>query len=173
LWDNSTRLEGILAEADASIPLVKIIRFGLNYRYQVDFENPESLSKTNRYGLYGQTAWKLSNFKVSYRAFYHLEYTDLKTSENGNIPFQQHRHKLAVNYAKKSWDITPSVSAEMFYSISTPSVVFQEKLRLSAGIDYEVSKKMELGIGYKFQKELYENNPLLSHMLFVGLKFKL
>jgi hypothetical protein len=173
LWDNSSRLEGFLTEVDASVPVFKFLRFGFNYRYQADFENPEQVSHTNRYGIYGQASKNFGDFKVSYRAFYHQEYTDMNTSELGKVPFVQHRHKISLKYGKKDWKLSPAVSAEMFYTISPAWDAFQERLRLSAGIDYEISEILEAGIGYKFQQEFYERNPLSSHILSLGLKVNL
>lgn len=173
LWDNSSRLEGFLAEADASVPVFKFLRFGLNYRYQADFENPEWTRNTNRYGIYGQASKKFSDLKISYRALYHQEYTDLNTSENGKIPLAQHRHKISIKYNNKDWKLSPSVSAEMFYTISPAYAAFEEKLRISAGIDYKISKLLEAGVGYKFQQEFYESNPLTSHILCLEVKIKL
>jgi hypothetical protein len=173
LWDNSSRLEGFLTEADASVAVCNFLHFGLNYRYQADFENPGYVSNTNRYGVYAQASKNFGDFKLSYRAFYHQEYTDMNTSELGKVPFVQHRHKISLKYGKKDWKLSSAVSAEMFYTISPAWAAFQERLRLSAGIDYEISEKLEAGIGYKFQQEFYERNPLSSHILCLELKVNL
>ncbi len=169
LWDNSSRFEGFLAEADVSAPVLKLFRFGLNYRYQADFEKPDRTRQTNRYGIYGEVSHKLAGFKFTYRALYHREYTDMKSSELGYIPLAQHRHKITVRYKTKDWKISPAVSAEMFYTLSPEWAAYEEKLRLSGGIKYEITKFLEAEIGYKYQQEFYESNPLTSHILCAGL----
>jgi hypothetical protein len=169
LWDNSSRFEGFLAEADVSVPVIKILRFGLNYRYQTDFEKENHIRQTNRFGIYAEASQKLQDFKFTYRALYLREYTDMYNSEKGFIPLVQHRHKISVKYRRKKWKIEPSVSAEMFFTLNPEWIASQEKLRVTAEVQYAFSKKLKLGLGYKYQQEYYETNPLTSHI--VSLEF--
>jgi hypothetical protein len=173
LWDNSSRLEGFLTEADASVPVLKYLRFGLNYRYQADMEDPGLIRNTNRYGIYGQASKKFGDLKITYRALYHQEYTDVNTSEWGKIPVIQHRHKISLKYTMKDLKLSASTSAEMFFTISPESASYQEKLRLSAGMDYEITEKIGVGVGYKYQQEFFKNNPLSSHILCIGFVIKI
>jgi hypothetical protein len=171
-WDNSSRFEGFLTEGDLSAAVTKFLRFGLNYRYQADFEREDGLHQTNRYGIYGELSQKFSGLKITYRAFYHREYTDINNSELGSIPLSQHRHKLSLKYSRKGWKLSPSVSAEMFFTLSPEWNAFQEKLRFSAGMQYKLTKKIDLELGYKYQQEYFEKNPLTSNILCVGAGFE-
>jgi hypothetical protein len=173
LRDNSSRFEGILTEADASIPVFNILRFGLNYRYQADFEREDQVSQTNRFGIYAEAGKKIQGFRLSYRVLYHQEYTDINNSELGKIPVLQHRHKISLKYSKKKWKISPSISAEMFFTLRPEWIASQEKLRLSAGIQYALTKKLNLGLGYKFQQEYFESNPLSIHIVSFELNLNL
>jgi hypothetical protein len=163
-WDNSSRLGSFLTEADASVPVFGFLRFGLNYRYQAVFDRKKLVSELNRYGIYAELTQKVERFRFTYRALYHQEYQDFNTSELGKIPVVQHRHKFSVRYRNKDWKISPAVSGEWFFTLSPDWEASQEKLRLSAGIDYELTKMIELGISYKYQQEFYENNPITSHI---------
>jgi hypothetical protein len=173
-WDNSSRFDGLLTEADLSVPIIKkYLRIGLNYRYQADFEDKLNIEQTNRFGIYGELSQKLRGFKFTYRAYYLREYTDMYTSEKGPIPLAQHRHKLTLRYKNKQWKISPYVSAEMFYTLSPAWNADREKLRISTGIRYALTKKIDLGVGYKYQQEYYENNPLTSNILSVEFNIEL
>jgi hypothetical protein len=173
LWDNSSRFEGFLTEADLSIPVFNVLRFGLNYRYQADFENDDQVRQSNRFGVYGEASQKIQRFRLTYRAFYDQEYTDMNNAELGKVPVVQHRHKISIRYRNKNWKLSPAASAEMFFTMSPEWAASQEKLRLSAGIQYEITRRLALGLGYKFQQEFFENNPLASHILYLELNFNL
>ena len=172
-WDNSSRFEGFLTEADVSVKAAKFLSFGLNYRYQADFEKENRVRQTNRYGVYGELSQKFSGLKITYRAFYNREYTDLNSSELGTLPLAQHRHKLSVKYSRKKWKLSPAVSGEMFFTISPEWAAYEEKLRLSAGLQYKITKKIDLELEYKYQQEYFERNPLTSNILCLGANFEL
>jgi hypothetical protein len=61
----------------------------------------------------------------------------------------------------------------MFFTINPGWMSYQQKLRLTAGAKYRLTKKINIGLAYKFQTEYYENNPLTSHILSTSLEFEL
>jgi len=173
LENNSSQIDGWLGEVDACIPLTKYLRIGINYRYQLYYNQDRSTGMTNRFGLFGELDKKVDRFHLAYRAMYLQEYSDIRTTELGNISVGMQRHKISAKYRGKGWDITPGVSAEVFI-INKPEWMKNEtKIRLSAGIQYKLNKKVDLGLGYKYQCELFENNPLVSHILTLGLEYQL
>jgi len=54
LWDNCTRLDGILGELDVSVPLTKFFRPGIYYRYELDRDRRDNFNNTNRFGAYAE-----------------------------------------------------------------------------------------------------------------------
>ncbi len=173
LWDNCTRLDGILGELDVSVPLTKFFRPGIYYRYELDRDRRDNFNNTNRFGAYAELDERIGDLRMAYRAMYQREYTNIHTDALGTIPVSVHRHKITLKYRKKGWDLTPGVSVEGFFTLSPKWNTNQEKLRLTAGIRYRLTKKINLGIDYKFQQEFYERNPLTSHILCIGANFEL
>ncbi len=173
LWDNSRRFEGILGEVDISVPLTKFFRLGTDYRYQIDRNRQNQYHNINRFGAYAELDHKIRGFRLEYRARYYQEYTDIRTSELGLIPQSMHRHKFTLKYRQKGWDITPGIAAEWFFMITPGWIDYQEKFRVTAGIRYRLTKDINLGLKYKYQKEFFENNPLTSHILSLGMEYEL
>ena len=173
LWDNSTRLDGILGEVDLSVPATKFFRPGLYYRYELDHDRRNKYNNTNRFGIYAILDERIGRLRMAYRAMYQREYTNIHTEESGWIPVSVHRHKITLKYRKKGWDITPGVSVEGFFTLNPKQNTNQEKIRLTAGFRYKLTKKIDLGIDYKYQQEFYESNPLISHIISIGANFEL
>ncbi len=172
-FDNSSRLDGFLTEFDASVPVTKWLRLGGKYRYQYQVVNPDIPKYIHRLNAYFELDESLKRFDFKYRAMYQQEYENLNRSEDGRIPNIQHRHKVGVRYDGKGWDITPLVSAEWFFTAYPAWQNYQQKLRLTAGIRYRLTKEIDLGLDYKFQKEFYENNPVSSHILAFKFSYEL
>ena len=173
LENNSTHLDDLLGEIDLSVPLTKWLRTGLEYRYQLSFDYDDQISNTNRFGAYLELDERIADFRLAYRAMYLHEYTDIYTSEQGRIPESMHRHKLSVKYRKKGWKITPGLAAEGFYTLSPVWDRNKYKWRFTTGVQFRLTKDINLGVNYKFQREFNQNNPLTAHILNMGLEYEL
>lgn len=173
LWDNSTRLESVLARTSLSVPVTKFLRLGVRYRYQTDYVRKDYTKYIHRYGLWAEFDYKIARLRMAYRAIYQNEYTNFSRSEDGRHPEIVHRHKVSFKYRGKGWDITPLLAAEMFFLIRPKEINYQQKLRLTAGFKYRITKDLKLNLSYKYQQEYYENNPLTSHIISTGIEYEL
>jgi hypothetical protein len=172
IQDNSTRVKTMICEIELSVPLYKYFRIGGIYRPELDVSG-EYASRGNRFCLYGQVDYKIKRFRINYRAIYQQEYKDFNRSENGHIPLIQHRQKIGIKYNIKNSKITPSASAEMFFTLRPYEKEGQKKLRISVGADYSINKKLSCYIGYKFQREYMVNNPETAHVFNLSLSYAL
>ncbi len=173
LWDNSTRLESVLASTALSVPVTKFLRLGVRYRYQTDYVREDYTKYIHRYGLWAEFDYRIERLRMAYRAIYQNEYTNFNRSEDGRIPKIVHRHKISFKYRGKGWDITPMLAAEMFFIIRPKEISYQQKLRLTAGFQYRITKDLNINLSYKYQQEYYENNPLTSHIISTGIEYEL
>lgn len=173
LWDNSSRFESLLLETDISAPVTKFFRIGGTYRYQYQRVRLDREKNINRIGIYAEFDTKIERLRMEYRAMYQQEYTNISNTELGDVPESQHRHKVSFRYRGKGWDITPHFSVEMFFTINPAWISYQQKLRITAGAKYRLTKDINLGLAYKFQQEYYEDNPLTSHILQTVIEFEL
>ena len=173
LWDNSSHFESVLTEVDLSAPVTKFFRVGGIYRYQYERVRTNRNKFVNRMGAYAEFDTRIERLRLAYRAMYQKEYTNYSTTELGNVPESQHRHKISLRYRGKGWDLYPHVAAEMFFTINPGWISYQQKLRITAGLKYRLTKDINIGIAYKYQTEYYENNPLTSHIMSTSIEFEL
>jgi hypothetical protein len=172
-FDNSSRFEAFLTEFDVSVPVTKYLKFGGLYRYQADVERRTEPAYIHRFGLYLGADTRIDRLRIAYRAIYQHKYENMKISEYGKIPEIVQRHKLSLKYNEKGWDITPVLAGELFYTVYPAWLKDRYKIRLTAGLQYELSKDIELSVSYKFQQEFNEANPTRAHILAVGFEYSL
>jgi predicted porin len=173
LWDNSTRVESMLTELDVSVPFAKYFELGVLYRYQLDITEPDYNQRINRFGVFGQITYKVKRLKISYTGTYQQEYTNLNTSELGNVPENQHRHKIGLKYNIRKSKITPFASAEMYFTVKPAWKAQESKLRTSIGLEYKFSKKINAYIDYKYQKQFNNTNAKTDYILGMGMEYDL
>lgn len=173
LFQNSTSLKSGLIDVDLSSPITKNIRIGGKYRFQSKYYYNNENYLANRFNVYGQFSYKIKRFRLKYRAMYQWEYFGLNTREYGDIPFQEHRHKLTVSYYRKRWALRPVIAGELFFLHKPDFVVRERKYRLSAGLSYRITESLNAGLHYKYQYEFFANNPWKIHILStrIGISF--
>jgi hypothetical protein len=173
LEDNSRRLGELLNELELSVPVTKFLRIGTAYRYAAELDKEEGQVNVHRFMVYGKLQEDFGPFEIDYRAKYQREYSAMYSSELGELPETCHRHRIGVDFEKKGWDITPGFSAEMFFMLRPYRESEQNKLRLTAELQYKITKDLDIKLAYKYQKEFLENNPMTSHILCLGLQYEL
>jgi predicted porin len=173
LWDNSTRVESMLGEVEVSVPLNKYFQFGVAYRAQLDVSTPDYNKRNHRFSIFAEANYKIKRLRIGYRAAYHQEYTNIHTSELGDVPETQHRHKISLKYNIKKSGFSPYVSAEMFFTLKPEWKDRERKLRTSLGIQYKINKKISASMEYKFQRQFYTIDPKTDHILGLGMEYNL
>lgn len=171
LWDNSSRFETVVTEFEASVPVTKYFRFGAFYRQETENKEQGYLHYGNRFGAFGEAEYKIHRLKIQYRLIYQQEYKDWHTSEKGTIPTIEHRHKLSLKYNIKGSKFDPFFAGEMFFTLRPEWQANDEKLRITAGVQYKMNKHTDISLAYKYQKEFFQNNPLNSNIVNVTLSY--
>jgi hypothetical protein len=172
LKNNSSGIEAALSEVNLSVPVTKFFGLGVEYRYKMELAE-DRMENSNRFGIYAELDKKISDIRFAYRIMYLQEYTDILTSEFGSVPESMHRHKLSVKYKKKGLNIVPGISAEGFFTLGPVWDKYDQKWRFTAGIQYQLTKNINLGLAYKLQKEYHTNDPLTLHILNISLNYEL
>ena len=79
------------------------------------------------------------------------------------------RQKISINYDIKKSKIKPITSAEYFYRKDEKI----NKIRFSLGLEYPITKQLELYLGYRKQKETKGNNPLTINIIELKLNYNI
>jgi hypothetical protein len=166
--NNSSSFRSMHSDFDLSVPISKYFRFGSNYRLQQKYLQNNSYL-INRFGTYGKLDYKVRRFRIDYRAMYQWEFVGVNTRELGQVPYQEHRHKLSASYYRKRWDLRPKISSEFFFLHKPDFILSSKKYRISMSLSYRINKNLDWDISYKYQNEFYETNPLQAHI--VAMRF--
>ncbi|HBH50051.1 MAG TPA: hypothetical protein DDX98_15510 [Bacteroidales bacterium] len=170
-YQNSTKLITVLSDFDVSYPFLKYFRVGGQYRIE-KLQVREEYA-INRFGIYLKTRYKIKRFRLQYRAMYHWEYRGINTREAGNIPDEYHRHRFMLKYYRKKWDLRPEIAIEYFVNPQQSASIYEQKLRLSAGLEYRFNKHFSLSVAYKYQEEYFVESPLNAYILATKLTYRL
>ena len=76
------------------------------------------------------------------------------------------RSRLTIEYDKKGWDWTPYIYVEAFNDLT--SRMHLDKIRASIGVEYALTKRHKLGIGYVFNHEDDDDGNENIHAINVG-----
>ena len=79
------------------------------------------------------------------------------------------RQKISINYDIKKSKIKPITSVEYFYRKDEKI----NKIRFSLGLEYPITKQLELYLGYRKQKETKGNNPLTINIIELKLNYNI
>ena len=78
------------------------------------------------------------------------------------------RFKTGLNYNIKKWKLDPKFSAEIFSRLQDNDGL--DKLRLTLGTDYKLTKASEIGMYYRLEKQLQGIYPKTTYIL--GLSYE-
>ena len=137
-----------------------------NYRYVV---RPTNNNKS-RFSLDTYYSWSKKKKPISIQ--YRLRLQDAKESNTGRKSTHI-RNKITVGYNLAKL-VDPSISYEIYYRLNQKNEF--RTWRLTGGLDWRISKQIDLTTFYRYQKEINVNNPEAQHilglMLTYGMKIK-
>lgn len=170
--ENVTELGTIYGEALLGYKLNKRWEASIGYRMIGKRRYDDSYSIRHRALLNLSYKKKFDKITASIRARYQSQYSDINRSDNWRIPDDYFRLKASFKYdTDTKW--TPFVSAETFYNLNPPDGPLFTEYRLSAGVEYEYSKKSSINLGYIFDREVNVSNPWTNYIVSIGWSYKL
>jgi hypothetical protein len=172
LTNNSSFVRSLISEFDVSYPVTKFLSLGGQYRFQQKNYIDNTSYLVNRYGVYAKIDFKIDKFRFNYRALFQTEYEGLNHKEDGNIPLYEQRHKIAVSYYKKKWDLRPEMSYELFFLTKPNFWLSQFTSRFCIGLEYAINKSMSVSMGYKLQRVYFDNDYLTAHIIAAGFNYR-
>lgn len=133
----------------------KLIRFSLRERYQYTYQSPRDVDRTKM---------RDKDFdgiidKITYT-------TDHKKPKNRHLL----RSRLKISLDKKDLKWEPYVSVETHNDFSKK--MHLDKIRTIVGVDYSITKKHQVGLGYVFNHENDDDGDQNIHAISVGYNFK-
>jgi hypothetical protein len=173
LFDNHSRVESGLVDADLRAKLNNYFSTGIYYRIAVEQPNSDESELVHRYGIYGKASYRIKPFNLSYRCLYFEQFTNYNTSPKGNIADKVIRNKIMVEYSKNKYDFEPFAFAEHYQQLSPQAKSERMKLKLSTGVEYKINKSLKVSLAYLNQTQYNVKNPTTSHIITTELKIRL
>ena len=167
--ENISDIKKFYSEIGLSYRLNKHIRFAARYRFT---ENKTILSYySTRHRIMADISlrYKISRLFIAFRSRYQIKYIDIYSSETGFVPRNHSRNKLSLKYNIRKNPVSPFTSGELYYQLNNPEGNQLDKLRYTAGFEYNINKKNSFDIYFRIQQQINVNNPVKSYI--IGVKY--
>lgn len=157
VYDNATRLKGLLGELTLTFKHKKWLRVKIGYRFanRVDFIEHRLKGDLVLQG-------EMKRFEISLRNRLQREW------ELNKDPVDFLRERLRICYNINNFPLDPFISGEAWYRFGAGENQYEE-FRADFGFEWSLSKKSDLDVFYRIMKEINVTNPLRSYVL--GLEF--
>jgi hypothetical protein len=178
--DNSSKINRVSMEFEASYVLLKPLKVGLSYQF-IDFNDTKytDFQPRHRFNLFAIGSQKLGNFNFSLRERLQLTTKDEsdRIKSSGAIdtykinPAWVWRNRLKISYNIPHCKITPYGSFETFYQLNNPDGNVFDDLRYTIGVGYSLKKRHKFNLYYLIDNEINVKNPVRGFVLGAGYTY--
>ncbi|MGI8893450.1 MAG: DUF2490 domain-containing protein, partial [Bacteroidia bacterium] len=169
-YENISEVGTAFSQAEFQYKIFRELRMGGEYRFIQSKRLDDTYRIRHRYAFFIIYIFDLNRFSIRIREKFQSRYTQINSSEGGNIPKDILRSRLTVNYDLRK-RYSPFVAGELYLQLNNPIGNEIEKLRYKAGIDYEVNKHHSLTLAYLIDKEVNQNKPRTDYVFDIGYNF--
>ncbi len=170
--ENISELGTFFTELGAEYKINKYLDISAGYRFINKRRLDDSYSKRHRYLVNVTARRKFNNLSVAFRTRFQSQYSDVYSSDEGSIPDNYVRTKLTLKYDLNR-KYNPVISGESFFHVNRPDGLLMDGYRLSAGIEYDFSKKSSVEIAYLLDREIQVNKPWTNYIIALSWSYKL
>ena len=115
----------------------------------------------------------MDRLKITSRLRFQSKYSNVNSDDTGLIPSNYFREKITAKYDLKKSKFAPSASVELYYRLNGQYSNIFNKLRLTGGLEYNISKKSSVELFYRIQKEFNVKYRVNSYILGTCFSYKL
>lgn len=172
LKENISEIDEYFTQLNTQYKLSKKFRLGLGLRYIRENDNKGNIQGYENYFRFHVDAiykHEINDFKLGYRLRYQNKNELGVSYDEGDFVNQNIRFKTSLEYDIKKWKLDPKFSAEIFNRFQEGNENGFNKYRLTLGTDYSLKNFGEIGVYYRFEKELNVDFPDITNI--VGLKY--
>lgn len=168
--ENFSELGTVFSELTGEYQFSKMFAVSGGYRFIQKRRLDDSYSTRHRYLINFNVKNKLGPVATNFRIRYQSQYSDIYSSEEGMVPSDYLRTKLSLKYNLQR-KYTPFISGEMFVHLNRADGMLLDNYRVSAGMEYEFSKKSSIDLGYMVDREIQVKNPWTSYVVVIGWNY--
>lgn len=172
LFENFSEVGAFLTEIGGEYRLSKSFDVGVGYRFTNKKQLDDTYSKRHRYFFSVDYKRKDKRITTGVRVKYLSQYSDIYSSEDGSVPKNYLRSKLGFKYDTNK-KYTPFITGEMFFHVNNPEGWLFDNYRISAGIEYDLTKRSQVEIRYLINKEIQVYDPWTLYVFAISWNYKL
>lgn len=167
--ENISEAGSIINEIGVNYKFNKKSQISLFYRSNFQRQLNNMYVPVSRFYLDFSHRLKLSTFAITGRIrFQHQQKNSLFYDFDGSTA-NTVRPKVSFKYQVEKF--SPYVSGEVYVPVFYNEYKPIDKLRIEAGVEYEINKQQSIDLGYLYQREFFENNPKTDFVIKLGYKF--
>lgn len=170
--ENISVTDVYFTEFSGEYKLSKGFRIGAALRYIRENDNKGNIQGYEnhfRFHLEAKYKHRIKNFKIGYRLRYQNKNELGVSYDEGDFVNQNLRFKTSLAYNFKKWSLDPKFAAEIFHRFQEGKDNGFNKYRLTFGTDYKIKNYGEIGVYYRFEKQLNVDFPDTTNI--IGLKY--
>jgi hypothetical protein len=172
LFENLSEVGSFYTEIGASYRLSKIFEASAGYRFINKRRLDDSYSIRHRFLVNLNARKKWGQVSSALRVRYQSQYRDVNSSEDGRIPENYLRTKLTFKYdLNKRYQ--PVLSGETFFHLNHEEGVLMDGYRIGAALEYDLSKRSDVELGYLIDREVQRNNPWTNYVITLSWNYRL
>ncbi len=145
---------------------------GYTWLYRHDI-NDNFWENRHRYYAYATGKAELGRFTFALREKFQSTYYDTSLKGNDYSPVNYLRSRLEVDWDVRGFKPEPYASAEMHYQLNNPDGNEIDDWRYTLGINFPLSKKMDLDAYLRLDQEVNVKKPVNLYLIGINLKFNL
>ena len=168
--ENISELGLFFSELTGEYQFSKMVSISGGYRFIQRRRLDDSYSIRHRYLVNLNIKKKFGQVGTNFRLRYQSQYADVESSPDGKVPDNYLRPKLTLKYDLNK-KYTPYISGEMFVDLNRPDGILFDNYRVEAGVDYEISKRSSIDLGYLISKEIQVKDPWTNYVIVVGWNY--
>lgn len=169
-----THTDQVRGGADLSYKINSYLKVSSGYQLIADRKVKKEIYEIrHRWRIDATGTYKLGKLVVHWRPRIQLTLYDEEFTDDIDLSRWVLRNRVGIKYAFKKIGVSPYFSYEISHRLSDEEPSGHYKNRYAAGMEWKVSKKHEIDLGYRHDRELLSGQRYLFDALSLAYTFRL
>ena len=166
--ENASVVSGYFTEIESAYAITKHWKIGAGFRYIRNNDTKgkiQSYENFHRYHFDLKYQHDIKRFTLGYRLRYQTKSELGLSGADLDVPNQNFRLKVELEYNINKSDFTPSIAVQIFNTIPESGGLIFSKYRFTSGLDYKFKDAGKLGLFYLIDQQVNIDYPKTTHVL--------
>lgn len=168
---NISLLETAFIDVGTRYEFSDFFRAAGTYRFGTDVTDDYEYRLRQRLTLDLYALWEIGKLDMDYRTRFQFNRRETFEREGGQLYNRSWRHKFSADH-KLLKKVRMDESFELFLSEEDRGFILSD-FRITLALKYKINKRQDLKLGYLFQSQLQDTDPLREFVLQIGYSIEL